>query len=138
MRAYNAWKRALTAKEAEVKAAWEETGLEKGWGEFKKNTLREWRELNPNPGQPKQSMCYEPINLGSYNQLLDAFSEMKIPLQSTSAEALAELPEGMYPQVDLLKAWRAANMFGVKFGEFAFKRSPENEADLSKLHPDRG
>ena len=179
MRAYNAWKKALEAKEAAVKAAFEATGEKTGWGAFKKAEMAEWRALNPNPGQPKLSshsplaewfeqweryrksidiegleeqeaidfhvgqmmrvweadhpkpaeddyleslykqrrLCYEPINLGSPKQLLDAFKELGIPLQSTSAEAIADLPEGVYPEVDLLKAWREANMFPVKFGD---------------------
>ena len=137
MKDYKAWKAALEKKEATVTEAWKATGETKGWGEFKKTHMKEWRERFPNPGIPKlkthltedqwgeyehnlnksRNLCYEPINLGSVPQMLDAFQELKIPLQSTSAEALADLPDGMYPEVDLLKAWRAAQMFPVKFGD---------------------
>ncbi|GHO55487.1 DNA polymerase [Ktedonobacter robiniae] len=188
-RKYKAWKQALELEKEKVKAAFEATGQEKGWGEFKKQGMKEFRELYPNPGTPKlpshspyaewlterakryksvveqyqaeereisldeytavmmdtwdathpkpdeddylndlhknRNLCYEPINLGSVPQMLDAFKELKIPLQSTSADALADLPEGMYPEVDLLKGWRAAQMFPVKFGDNL----------LAKIHP---
>ena len=87
--------------------------------------LAEWEADHPKPAEDdyleslykQRRLCYEPINLGSPKQLLDAFKELGIPLQSTSAEAIADLPEGVYPEVDLLKAWREANMFPVKFGD---------------------
>lgn len=116
MRAYNQWEKALAAKQEEIQAAWAAQGEERGWGVYKNERLKGWRALNPNPGRPKND-CYEPINLGSPAQLLLAFGEMKIPLTSTSKDAIADLPEGVYPQVDLLKKWREANMFPVKFGE---------------------
>ncbi|GHO45151.1 DNA polymerase [Ktedonospora formicarum] len=189
MQKYKQWKNALEAEEARIKAAFEATGQTKGWGEFKKREMAEFRELYPNPGVPKllshspyaewlierdrhyksaveqytaeerecsleeytdammgaweqkhqkpdedeylntlhknRNLCYEPINLGSVPQMLDAFTELKIPLQSTSADALADLPEGMYPEVDLLKEWRAAQMFPTKFGDNL----------LAKIHP---
>lgn len=137
MNAYKQWQSDLEDELSRCKHAFEATGAEKGWGEFKKNYMSQFRELYPNPGNPKlethvtedqwgeterslaesRNLCYEPINLGSVKQMLEAFKELGIPLTSTAKEALDELPEGMYPEVDLLRRWREAQMFPVKFGE---------------------
>src|SRR5262249_53271806 len=95
-----------------------------------------WRASHPNPGKPKmethraegdwtedekslseaRQLCYKPINLSSPKMMLEAFHILGIPAKSTSKDALDDLPEGEWPVVDVLKAYRKANMFPVKFG----------------------
>ncbi|GCE45156.1 3'-5' exonuclease [Thermosporothrix hazakensis] len=87
--------------------------------------IKEWEKSNPRPalgmvepGVPElRRQCYTPINLNSPKQLLEVFRELDIPLDSTSKEVLEKIPRGVYPLVDLLLAYRQAEVFPTKFGE---------------------
>jgi DNA polymerase-1 len=151
MKAYNEWKAAKEAKEAQVKAAFEASTKQDGWGQYKKRAMSSWRACHPNPGLPKletheppeswdgelaelaeaRQLCFAPINLNSPRQMLEAFEVLKIPVTSTSKDALADLPEGEYEVVDELVAWRKANVFPTKFGTLLTAIHPKT----GRIHP---
>ncbi len=133
-------------KEREYTAKWDGKKYV-GWSTFKKDWLGPWREANPNPGEPKEEtgvpadqwdvndarrLTYAPFNIGSPAQLLEAFHELGIPVDSTGKDALDELPDGEYEAVDILKAWRSANTIVTKFGE---KLLSAIHTKTGRIHP---
>lgn len=126
---YEAWSTAIEAKTAAVKEEWENSDKSVSWGTWKKERMAEWRQDNPNPGQPKQP---KPFNLGSPQMLLAALQAVGVPVESTGKDVLDDLPEGEYPVVDLLKSWRKAMMFPQKFGENLLKNI---HPDTNRIHP---
>lgn len=144
---YEIWKQDKEAHEAWLKTRWEAGDKTEKWGDYKKHHMKLWREENPNPGQPKletavppeewdvdaaRRQCYAPINISSPQQILAAFKRLGIPVSSTSRDALDQLPDGEWEIVDVLKAWRKANMFPVKFGE---KLLEQIDPKTDRLHP---
>lgn len=95
------------------------TGMK--WGDYKKKMMAEWRETHPTFPSAKVKAAKDalssPINLSSPKQLIAAFEYMNIPVTSTAAKELDKLPDGLYPELDLLKAWRSANTYVTRFGE---------------------
>jgi DNA polymerase-1 len=117
---YQAWEQAKTTEEARLRTVFDEGITPTNeyqppkWGEFKLAGMHVWRENHPNPGKPKPDTSLP--NLSSPTQLLQAFTQMGIPVVSTASEVLQAL-EDDHPEVKLLLDYRKATKFVTSFGE---------------------
>lgn len=111
---YNEWEEAKRAQEELLRSLYAEKSHDLKWGEFKIAGMSLWREAHPNPGKPKPDTSTP--NLASPAQLMQAFAEMGIHVQSTASENLEAL-EDAHPEVKLLLDYRRASKFVTSFGE---------------------
>jgi DNA polymerase-1 len=95
------WEAERTAFEAALRKRWEEERT-CGWGEYKVLHMRAWRDAHPNPGKPKLA---ETINLGSWQQVMDAFEHLGIPAKTTREEDLKLLADD-HPVIRLYLNWK--------------------------------
>ncbi len=94
-----------------------ETGM--GWGEFKKEQMRLWRDINPRPVIKKPDAL---LNLGSSAQLVEAFQvAYNVELASMAAPYLSEklpsLSGEVAETIRLLLDYKAASKLVTAFGE---------------------
>lgn len=116
---YNEWEQARKTQEEALRRVWESDEelrqiRHDQWGKAKIEWMQEWRKKHPNPGKPKPDQSLP--NLGSPTQLLTAFHQMGIPVNSTASEVLGDLEEE-HPEVRLLLDYRRASKFVQSFGE---------------------
>lgn len=81
----------------ETKKAWEgqkdsSSATRVGWGQYKNERMKAWRELHPRPPTPKED--YSPINLDSPKQKLRALNALGLELDSTDKLARAKALRG--------------------------------------------
>jgi DNA polymerase-1 len=136
---YLQWEEAKAAQEQRLQEVWghnllSEEGIK--WGTFKIERMKAWRAENPNPGRPK--IDASPPNLGSSQQLLEAFRVMGIrmpsgePVTSTASEVLVSL-EDTYPEIELLLRFRKAQKFVDSFGETLLAKI---DPTTLRIHPE--
>jgi DNA polymerase I-like protein with 3'-5' exonuclease and polymerase domains len=128
--AYEAWERALADEEAFLRSYWERErpeefsdprpskkygGVPMGLARFLDRELRAWKEVNPRPPKPKPP---DPFNPDSPEQVLWAFRELGLELESVSSGALSLLPPDLAKTYALpLLRYREKRKQETAFGE---------------------
>lgn len=135
---YKAWEQERDEQIAAIKQAYDGTdsdGVPVKWGEYKNLCMRNWRNLNPNPGKPK--LDESPPNLGSPLQLKVAFSRLGIELEvgkdgkvSTNKEALLKL-SFKHPELKPFLGWRECQKNVTTYGESLLSRVERD----GRIHP---
>ncbi len=129
-RAYEAWEKTLAEQEAFLRSYWERErpeefsdprpskkygGVSMGLARFLDRELRAWKEANPRPQKPKPP---DPFNPDSPEQVLWAFRELGLDLDSVASGSLSLLPPDLYKTYALpLLRYREKRKQETAFGE---------------------
>lgn len=141
---YLAWEQARDEYLTLLKVEWEackgEVDVPK-WGEYKNAHMKEWREVNPNPGKPKADM--REVNFGSSKQMMETLTFLDIPIptkrdkktgeekRTVDAESIEKIA-GTYPVLKPLLKFRKCQKFVDAFGEKLLSRVEED----GRIHPE--
>lgn len=111
---YLAWEQARDAHQEQLKVDFNTFYPDgEGWGKYKQLCMKEWREQHPNPGRPRYD---ETVNIGSQQQMVEAFEVMRIPAKDFKEENLKML-EDDYPAIRTLVQYKHKRKLVDAFGE---------------------
>ena len=138
MRVYQFYRDEIESAEQNIRFEWDALEEEKGWGEFKKRRMEEWRANHTVIQKPKLDTA--PPNLDSPTQLIAGLERLGVPVptkknlkgervRTTDSKSLETVD---HPVAARLMAYRKATKFVQSFGEALLKHAGED----GRIHPD--